>query len=140
MVIGAYCVAGFAVVSLVSSIVAMFVSWGGFTSNAVSVLNDIFAYYYPVAQLDTEWDNAKVGPSLICLYIAVGFGLVSVMVVLLLEKTNCIGCHNATSRRYHADNSPVLLEVEGQTANSENSTIQAYPEIGMGAASASYRV
>jgi len=139
---GAYVVSGFASVSVVLSIVASFISWNGFISNAIAVLSEIYAYYYPVAQLDTQWDNAKVGPSLICLYVATAFGFLAVLTILLLEKRGGVGCRNRTAPprgQYRGVENPPLLEVEGQEPNSENSTIQ-YPKGEMSTGGAAYRV
>jgi len=140
MTVGAYLVSGFGSISVVLAIVASFISWNGFISNAVAVLSVIYAYYYPVAQVDTQWDNAKVGPSLICLYVATGFGFLAVLTILLLEKRGGLGCRDRTSRvPYHRGENPALLEAEGQESNSQNSTIQ-YPKGEMTTSGAFYPV
>jgi len=112
--------------SLLSSVVAMFVSWNGFMSNAVSVLSVVYGYYFPVAQFDTEWNDARVGSSLVCLYLGIACGLISLLLVFLEKRRR--GAHNNTVRRSHPRDGPALLEAEGQEAN--NFTIQAYPQVG----------
>jgi len=125
MLLGAYFVAGSTIVSILSSIVAMFISWNSLAKNARETNAQTYAYYYPVAELDTEWDDGRLGPSLICSYLSVGFGLIAVLSVLLLEKRGCVGCRNANSRANpRGGESPPLLEGEGQMPSEGNSTSQ----------------
>jgi hypothetical protein len=126
MVVCSFFVSGFATVSVVASSVAMFISWNGFSENAAAVLDVVYAYYYPVAELDTQWDDLKSGPSLICLYVAIAFAFIGMLCIMALERTGCVGQRNLNSRQYpRGGDSPALLEIEGQQP--QNWTIQAHP-------------
>jgi len=126
MVIGAYIVSGFTTASVVAAVVSMFVAWNSFSSNATAILSTVYAYYYPVAQFDTEWNNATAGSSLLCVYMAVGFGFMSLLSIMLLERRNGLCCRTTNVQRpFHNGESPALLEAEGQPSDMANTTIQA---------------